>query len=172
MNKRNKWLVIIAVVVIVLAAAVVAGLKWHEQPSFCSTLCHKPMAPYYETWKSGDMLAAVHGKADVACLDCHESTISQQASEAFKYVTGNYQTPLPFVKLGTKEFCLRCHGSYEELGKTTADYDDGSGRNPHDSHNGELGCYSCHRVHEQSQLFCSPCHASMEVPSGWKAAGK
>lgn len=165
MNKRTIWIIIAVALVAVLG---VAGWKWHEQPTFCSAVCHKVMTPYVESWQGGDMLAATHAKANIKCLDCHEPTISQQLSEVGKYITGNYKTPLPESNIGTKEFCFKCHGTYAEIAEKTEGY---SGKaNPHDSHEGALDCNQCHRVHGQSQLLCAACHGSLELPAGWKAA--
>jgi hypothetical protein len=195
MKKRTIWLIAAAVVVVLLVTGGIAGWNWHKQPTFCSSVCHKVMASYVgswqgddklsgtpcldchdsiESWKAGDKLAAVHGRANIVCLDCHESTLSQQLSEVQKYVTGNYKTPLDFTKIGDKEFCLECHGTYDELAEKTRGYDDAK-YNPHDSHNGELECYDCHRMHSQSVIYCSQCHTPgtlYDVPSGWAAVKK
>jgi len=88
---KKKALRIVAIVVIVLVIAGIAGWKWHEQPSFCGSVCHKVMASYYDGWNSGDTLANAHKVADdttstllpdvsydtVECLDCH---VQQSAS--------------------------------------------------------------------------------------------
>lgn len=165
-KKSMIWFIIAAAAVVLLFAG---GLVWHKQPSFCATVCHRPMASYYESWKGGNLLAATHAKAKLECLDCHEATLSQQMKEGIAFVTGNYTLPLPESRIGTKEFCLKCHGTYEELAEATEGYDAG-GVNPHDSHYEDPDCYQCHRMHTQSTLFCTKCHQGMKLPSGWKEA--
>lgn len=168
-KSKKKFAVAGGVCAAIIVVAGAGMLIWHEQPSFCSTLCHNTMNPYYETWVEGDSLAHQHAENDVACLDCHEPTIDQQVSEFTKQVTGDYKTPLKFRPLGTVEFCTKSCHSQEELIAATADYDGGT-YNPHEFHGGELNCYNCHRVHEESRLYCSSCHDAMTVPEGWKKA--
>lgn len=167
MKRRRIWLAAAALVVSMLAIGGYAGWKWHQEPSFCGTACHKVMATYVETWESGSLLAAEHADKNIECLDCHEPTLSQQIGELQKYLTGDYKTPLSFRQIGDKEFCLDCHGTYADLAKETEGYSGGK-FNPHASHSGELDCLLCHRVHEKSQLHCIQCHKAMEVPDGWK----
>lgn len=169
-KRSKKKLAVAAGVFAVIVAIAGAGMwVWHEQPSFCSTVCHDTMGTFYEGWESGDLLAAQHGREGTACLDCHEPTIDQQVNEFVKQVTGDYKTPLKFRDIGTTEFCTgSCH-SQEDIIAATADYDGGT-YNPHEFHGGQLDCYNCHRVHEQSKLHCSSCHDAMTVPEGWKAA--
>ena len=42
-KKRNK-IIIAGVIVIAVVAAGIGMLVWHEQPSFCSTMCHLEQA--------------------------------------------------------------------------------------------------------------------------------
>jgi formate-dependent nitrite reductase cytochrome c552 subunit len=173
-KKRNIWLVIILTVAVVLAVGGVAGWKWHEKPSFCSTVCHKVMTPYVDSWSSGSLLAHQHAQANLTCLACHEPKISEQLTEAKKYVTGRYSTPLAPVSMPSS-FCLKCHGSYEELAKKTANYeyagvrvnphsrlvDPSSTDDPHNSPNAKpIECQDCHRMHEASPgiEYCFGCH--------------
>ncbi|MGV8084579.1 MAG: cytochrome c3 family protein [Coriobacteriia bacterium] len=170
--RKKRTLITVGIIAVVLLALVAGGLVWHQQPTFCSTVCHKVMAPYVESWQDGDLLAAAHGKADVKCLDCHEPTLGQQITEATKFVTGDYETPLPFVKIGTSAYCLKCHGAYDDLAEKTADYLGQPGVNPHEAHLGQLPCYDCHRMHDQSQMYCSNCHVDQKVPPGWEASSE
>lgn len=169
MKTRKRLWIIIGSVVAVLAILAVAGWNWHEKPSFCSTVCHTAMDPYVASWESGDGMAAAHAAADVACLECHEPTLSEQLSEVGKTVTGNYTVPLEQRNFGTAEFCLECHGTYEDLAAATEGYAPPD-YNPHDSHYDELDCYTCHSMHGQSEMFCTSCHDGLKVPDGWTAA--
>lgn len=75
---------------------------------------------------------------DVTCVQCHgvENPVNPPNTEA----------------------CLECHGSMDDLVKSTAKFE----RNPHRSpHWGtEVPCYTCHREHQPSELMCSTrfCH--------------
>lgn len=178
MKKRNKLLIMAVAVFALLVIAGIAGWKWHEQPSFCSAVCHKVMAPYVESWQDSDLLARSHAEADIYCLDCHEPTLSEQMTEAKKYVTGDYRTPLESATFPSS-FCLECHGSYDELAEKTADYEyEGvavnphaqlvdqtvaSGVNPHGTSNStRIECSSCHTMHDDSPgiVYCFGCHHS------------
>ena len=64
------------------------------------------------------------------------------------------QTPEP----PETEKCLSCHGGdYKSLGKVTQEK--WGDRNPHKSHQGELDCSSCHKVHDSFEFYCSICHS-------------
>lgn len=180
---KKKLLIILGIVVVVLAVAVVAGLQWHEQPSFCGQVCHKVMSIYVEDWESGGGLAQAHADAGAAelvtakvaypegieCLDCHEPTISQQIEELTMYVSGDYEVPMEFRQIGTSEFCEECH-DYEAVTALTENWGGEEGVNPHASHNGKLDCFNCHKMHlEESTLYCNQCH-NLEVPEGWEGS--
>ncbi len=49
-KKCKKRTIVIGVVAVVLVAAGVGFWVWHEQPSFCSAICHTPMDSYGETY--------------------------------------------------------------------------------------------------------------------------
>ena len=64
-----------------------------------------------------------------------------------------------------KEFCLGCHGSYANLIVLTKDSTALSDIadtvvNPHDSHQGEVDCYNCHKMHRTVKPinYCYTCH--------------
>jgi fumarate reductase flavoprotein subunit len=81
------------------------------------------------------LLLQKHLGQGLSCAACHDET--------------------PPTKAATTAKCLSCHGTYDAL----ADKTEGKGgANPHDSHQGELGCASCHHVHKLSVNFCSQCH--------------
>ena len=63
----------------------------------------------------------------------------------------------------TKEQCLECHGSYQELGMITEKEES---LNPHQSHIGEVRCTYCHHAHKESKDYCNRCHDEIkfEVP--------
>ena len=55
----------------------------------------------------------------------------------------------------TKNQCLKCHVSYEELAKKTASLSP----NPHRSHMGAVNCEECHKADaEKPVLMCNQCH--------------
>jgi fumarate reductase flavoprotein subunit len=116
-------------------------------PAFCSS----PSTP-------GGTLAKKHVDAGITCTQCHTSGIPAKKAAGDSNLS----------RLATKEACLKCHGSYKELAEKTVGYQ--KPFNPHYSHYGELNCYTCHRVHQASEQFCTSCHMEMKVPNGWKAA--
>ena len=113
-KKRNKKVIVGAIVLIVVAAGI-GMLVWHEQPSFCSTMCHIEQA-YVDNYmqeqgtagrdKYGNsvsntnaMMAVLHretkatAKPEIVCVDCHKPNIMELANDGIHLVTGNY--PLP-----------------------------------------------------------------------------
>ena len=132
--------VAIGVVAVVVVAAGAGLWVWHEQPSFCSAVCHSPMDSYVEGYYEADTLMSDrHLEAGVGCLSCHEPRIDQQISEGLKWVAGDFEDPLdPSNLANTEGFCLRsgCHTQ-------------GAWHDRHDSmplENVE-GCASCHVMH-------------------------
>ena len=113
-KKRNKKL-IVGVIVAILVAAGVGMLIWHEQPSFCSTMCHiegtyvdnylqdQDAAGYDKYGNSvtntNAMMAVLHretkatAKPEMVCVDCHIPNFMELAHDGVNYVLGNY--PLP-----------------------------------------------------------------------------
>jgi hypothetical protein len=167
-RSRKKLWITLGIIAVALVGLFAGGWTWHEQPSFCNAICHQPMDSYVEGYYSGDatLLVAAHEEAGERCLTCHEPTIGEQLAEVGTWVTGAYQDPLPMTKTGTREFCLECHDS-EEIKVATVNYG-GSARNPHDSHYGDaLECYTCHRVHRASVMYCNECHKDISGPAGW-----
>lgn len=149
---QRRIILITAVLVALLGTA--GGLvlvRASDNPAFC-TACHI-MKPYYESYHQGNLLANQHADAGLVCHDCHESSIAIQAEEGWKFVTGNYQTPLE-KRVFERDFCLECHDDFEEVQART----DFGESNPHDSHNGEMECNQCHSMHQQSTVMCSQCH--------------
>ena len=81
-----------------------------------------------------DRHVAEHG---TSCADCHgeENPSKNPATEK----------------------CLDCHGTYEDLGKLTANPDEEM--NPHANHYGPVPCQDCHKSHAKPVLFCDDCHS-------------
>ncbi|MBN1318311.1 MAG: cytochrome c3 family protein [Anaerolineales bacterium] len=163
-NQQGAALAVVVAVAVLLALAATGGGFWyyHEQPRFCSDMCHL-MDSYYESWSEPGLLANYHSGAGVECLDCHEATIQDQVNELVANVRGNHDDPLGKRKQ-PKDFCLSCHehDRYPGLAEATSDWE----FNPHDSHYGEMECYNCHNMHRPSVLYCTQCH-SVEEPEGW-----
>jgi hypothetical protein len=171
-SPRRTWLTLVAVgvVLVVLAALVASGLVWHEKPSFCA-VCHTPMKSYVDSYQGGDktLMITQHstGKTVLSCLDCHKTTIKQDATEAFHWVTGNYEFPLKPRAFGTRGSCLTsgCHDEADII-KKTKDYGGAAPYNLHDPRHGKQECYRCHTMHGKSVLMCNQCH-KLKMPKGW-----
>lgn len=166
-RRRRKLAMALAVVVVVAGVAAAGFWVWHEQPSFCGTVCHDTMGPYLEGYESGDCLANAHAQADVACLDCHEADFATQVAELQVQLSGDYR--LPLAKMETDDaFCLRdgCH-TRDGIAAATADYtcgdgeqvnpheitfsnDYGSDESPHEVAGEAIACATCHTSHRES----------------------
>ncbi len=151
---KNRTILIVALLAVVLASGTALGLvKASENPSFC-TACHI-MEPYYQSWDNSCLLAHVHAEEGLTCHECHDESLGAKAQEGFKYVTGDYEEPLPQLDF-SREDCLECHTDFEEVMVST---DHGGGENPHDSpHWEDMECTMCHSMHGQSQVYCTQCH--------------
>jgi cytochrome c nitrite reductase small subunit len=173
MKKRYVWLAVGLMALATIVGGGVALWNYHEQPQFCAAACHV-MQPYLDSWQSSTPLAHAHAQADVTCLQCHEPNIQQQVTEVVHYVTGNYRTPLKERQF-SDDFCLRCHGTREQLVEATQDYvaADGTSVNPHartvdwsnpesphESGTGTVECYRCHKMHQDVAPleYCYGCH--------------
>lgn len=114
-NKKKTWTTV-GVIVVILVIAGFGFNAWHEQPSFCSAICHN-MDAYGDTYNEAQgvpgvdkygnavsntnaMLSVVHrsnattANPTITCLECHVPTIQEQASEGMAFVSGKYVTPL------------------------------------------------------------------------------
>lgn len=164
---KKKWVVLGTVAAVVVAAAI-GMFVWHEQPSFCGTVCHLPMSSYVESLEDETKDVSMHYRLGNECLDCHEASVGDQIREGVAFVTGNYTIPLEDSYIGTAEFCTQqgCHeGGYEELATRTEGH-----YNPHASHYEDLECYTCHSLHGTNEYWCTSCHVGLPVPEGWEEA--
>ena len=191
--------IVCGVIAVIVAIAGFGMWTWHDDPSFCGTVCHTPMASYLETYdqkpntegvdKYGNpvsntsaMLAVQHGAMGFDCLTCHKATLGQQISEGTAWLAGNYTYPLDErsvaelgepTGMGSDEMCLNesCHNmTRDDLYNLTADEE--NLYNPHWSHHETLDCGTCHKAHGQSVLYCTQCHAQAPVPEGWLSMGE
>jgi len=155
---------LVGVILVLVAASGGAFWKWHETPAFCG-VCHV-MDKYVASYDASEYLANFHASKGEICLDCHPFNPVKSASEAVKYVTGDYEDPLIERRL-PQEQCFPCHEqkTYAEIIPLTAD----SKLNPHDSHFGELECGVCHKMHKANVYYCAQCKDVGPLPAGWVA---
>lgn len=160
-KKPRKKLVVLGVVVAVLVAAGAGFWVWHEQPSFCATVCHDTMGSYLETYENSDYLVASHANQGLTCLDCHVPTLSEQVAELQVQLSGDYRVPL--AKMETDDsFCLRdgCH-TREEVDNNTVTTADGTTVNPHTTTiDPNAAQMKSPHGKDGSTLACSTCHTS------------
>ena len=108
-SKHKKGPITVGVVAVVLVVAGAGFWVWHEQPSFCSAICHTPMDSYNETYdqdkgvegvdkygnlvtNTASMMAVSHREdAGTTCLDCHVPSLGEQISEGINWISGNYE---------------------------------------------------------------------------------
>ena len=198
-SAKKRVGIVCGVIAVIVAIAGFGMWTWHDDPSFCGTVCHTPMASYLETYdqkpntegvdKYGNpvsntsaMLAVQHGAMGFDCLTCHKATLGQQISEGTAWLAGNYTYPLDErsvaelgepTGMGSDEMCLNesCHNmTRDDLYNLTADAE--NLYNPHWSHHETLDCGTCHKAHGQSVLYCTQCHAQAPVPEGWLSMGE
>jgi hypothetical protein len=168
----KKVLIVLAVLFVLGAGGGLGVMKASDNPAFC-TLCHN-MQKYYdsftfsqteeETGAGYDLLAKRHADSadQLVCHDCHEASLLTQVEEGVKFLTGNYLDPLTRRNFGN-QFCLDCHDFEEVKAITRERFAEMSAppfnvANPHDSHNGDLDCSVCHRMHQKETLLCAQCH--------------
>lgn len=109
-KRRRKAGVLLGTLAAIIVIAGAGFFVWHEQPSFCSAICHTPMDPYLPTYEAepgkasvdkwgnevedaSSMMAALHrtNASEATCLDCHEPTLSQQIGEGVAWASGSYE---------------------------------------------------------------------------------
>ena len=113
-RKGKKW-AILAVVLVLIAAAGAGMWKWHEAPSFCSTMCHIEQTyvdNYMQEQNAGGtdkygnavtntnaLMAVLHretdatAKPELLCVDCHIPNMMELASDGVHFVSGSYPMP-------------------------------------------------------------------------------
>lgn len=208
-KKRGKAPLVIGIVAVAVAAVALGFWNWHQSPEFCGSVCHDSMDAYVESYqqvpgragvdKYGNevsncsaMLVVSHKEANLACLDCHIPTVSQQLGEVTETVTGDYfaverkggsglalqETDLDTLMANSGQgdeksdrFCMKsgCHElSRSDLTAVTADME----FNPHRWQHGEIACSKCHKSHRASVFSCTECHSDAEksLPEGWVSA--
>ena len=176
-RRGKRWPIALGVMAAVIVVAGAGFWVWHESPSFCNAICHSPMDPYVESYYSDDptQLVTAHRANGDECLDCHEASLEQQVGEVQAWLSGDFSDPMKVRRLGTAEFCFRCHDNddpddgmdWKDIQASTERYQ-GTARNPHDSHQGMLDCYSCHFMHDKSTMYCQKCHSDITLPDSWK----
>lgn len=75
-----------------------------------------------------------HAELNMACADCHGTDTPDKRAPA--------------------SACTGCHGEYADIAKLTEKVEP----NPHKSHQGEIRCTICHKVHMPSVVYCAECH--------------
>ena len=161
---KKGILITIGAIIVILGGTGVGLVKASENPAFCS-ICHN-MESYYDSYKDDGLLAHKHAEEGVTCHDCHREGMGQKIEQGVKYVSGNYENPLEKHNFGTREFCLECHDMDEVKSETNFEV-----TNPHDSHHGDLECYTCHSMHQESEVSCQQCHTldwSDDLDEMWK----
>ena len=158
-SKKGVWTVIgiIALALVVIGGAG-GGYLIHlsnTSPEFCAT-CHI-MVPNVDSYLTSNNLDNIHEQGNVACKECHDYPIPAEVSSGIKYILGDYTVDadgklLPVTY--TNDMCFKCHISYDYIAYATNRLD----RNPHQSHNGELPCKTCHVSHGEQIDYCAQCH--------------
>lgn len=181
-KRKNRWMVV-GVVVAVLVIVGASFYVWHEQPSFCNAICHKPMDVYVQTYEQKDpgMLVTPHAQAGLNCLSCHEAKLTQQITEVCAWVSDDFpMTDAGYLahtdgsKFANEETCLKsgCHNWNDVVDATWGFAGNDAKYNPHSSHqDGSIQCSDCHKSHEKSQLYCGKCH-QLNAPEGWEVTSE
>jgi len=177
-KQPKRWPIVVSVFAVIIIAVAVAFLHLHEEPRFCSTICHSNMTKYVDGYYSEDpsMTVTKHENAGVTCLGCHwsQAKLLDLVHEVVLYVTDSYPNPLHDMKeFVNEDFCGACHDDVTAPKWTTVTADwtiDPHKALPTDvaMHEGlEVACGDCHSIHKQSTMVCASCHNDVEVPAYW-----
>lgn len=182
-KKRNKPLIFGIVAVIVIAAGI-GMFVWHEQPSFCSTMCHIE-STYVDNYmqeqgvagrdkygqqvtNTNAMMAVLHrntkatAKPEVVCVDCHVPNVMELANDGIHLVTGDYPLPRNERNLaGMKSWDGEPGESFCANGNCHVYLLDDNGQLSYDKLEASTKgrAFNPHeRHHEMLTLDCSDCH--------------
>ncbi|SEH34144.1 cytochrome c3 family protein [Selenomonas sp. KH1T6] len=137
-------------------------------PEMSCSPCHG-METYVDGYYHDDLMSHSHMEAGVACIDCHDNGMIDKLNETYWYVTDDFDNP-PQQRAFDNEMCTKCHKVEDIVAKTNYD-----GKNPHDSHLGDLVCSDCHYSHEKSKAKCMECHNFeflQNLPPEWAKKGE
>lgn len=135
------------------------AVEYAKQEQFCAT-CHAAMQPYVDDMRApnGKSLAALHYQDNLAptqpgiqCYACHANygvhgtfkAKLQGLSDAYRYVTGTFTTPIRLRSPFKNEECLKCHLS-SRLFRTVRLHQDMQGQVSAPLINGTVACGMCH----------------------------
>jgi fumarate reductase flavoprotein subunit len=71
---------------------------------------------------------------------------------------GCHETDSP-TKTASSSTCRTCHAQVDVRTRSLSSGGKTYAFNPHASHQGDLRCTLCHKVHKPSVLICKDCHA-------------
>ncbi len=158
-QKKRTWTIIgIIVAALVVVGGAAGGYMIHlsnTSPEFCG-ICHI-MDPNVDSYLTSNDLDNLHNQAGVECKECHDYPLDAEITSGIAFLVGNYEVDnegklMPVTY--DNDMCLQCHISYDYVAQST----DFLRRNPHNSHNGQLPCKTCHVSHGDQIDYCSSCH--------------
>ena len=137
--------------------AAITPIVW--SPGIDCSVCHV-MQSYVDSLQDPSLIVYIHAPKGFGCLDCHEQEILEEVhGDVNSNATSIEERKFPM------EYCFRCHGSYADLIELTKDSEAltviaDEAVNPHDSHEGEVDCYYCHKMHKKVEPkdYCYDCH--------------
>ncbi len=141
---------------------------WWSAGIACVT-CHASQVASFDDPSLSAYAHAQAGHED--CEDCHGLTNLQEAHKGPMTVPPSY-----FSRNYTQDFCLACHGTYQDIalltaGSTAFETPAGDFINPHErvdeNHADNVECYSCHKSHSAYDAinYCYNCHHERELIS-------
>jgi len=160
--KNANWFKISVIANIAILALIIVGFAGGEiihqsdtNPNFCA-MCHI-MQPNVNSYLTSNHMDNIHMQAGVECKECHDYNVIAETTSGINFLIGNYEVNKTGELVQRKysdSMCLKCHVSYDHIAEQTALL----ARNPHNNHNGQLPCSSCHISHDAQVDYCSACH--------------
>ena len=135
----------------------VATIVWSLEMD-CAA-CHI-MQSYVDSLQDPNLTVYAHAQMGFVCTHCHEQDVLREVHQDV-----NSSTVTIEERMFPKDNCFRCHGSYADLIARTIDSEvfkaiADVAVNPHKSHEGEIDCSFCHKMHKSYKPidFCYDCH--------------